>query len=756
MSDYTTGSLTVDTWFRRVVISGGCTSAPSAAVKVTINTTTPSITLTSAVGTLNQNICNGGSISNITYTVANSTGATVSNLPTGVSSAYVAGVLTISGTPTVEGTYVYVVKTTGSCGEATTTGTITVNPVISVSPLTGLTICSGTSTTIQGPSVSGGNGSYSFEWQSSSVSGSGFNSAASINSTLNYITDKLYADTYFKLLIKSGGCTAESNEYVVTVDQTLPILTLESPFLNAQDVCVNTALNTNIEYTFGGNAVNATTSGLPAGVTGTINGITGRYVIAGTPTEEGTFNYTVSTTGSCGVATATGTITVNPSITVLPLNGATICTGSNAALVGTLPTGGNGSYTYSWKSSILSGAPASAFVSASGINNSINYTTDILTATTKFIRVISSGGCSDTSAIVTVNVDQLPVASITNGNGTICSNESYTLPVNAADTLHGTTIGWSTNGAGTITTTPTTLLTPTYTAVTADAGKNVTLILTLTSNNTCGNKTDTASFVIAVNPLPLATIVGESSNLCPADSITLKSFAANGTISWSHNGQGSILNGSTINPTYASSLLDAGKTVVLTMKVEACTTPITAQATYNVVVYQLPVAPVSAGVDDTISLGSSIELKAQGSSILTWNWSPSTTLDNQYISSPVASPLETTKYAVKAVHLNGCISRDTVTIVVLKDYNLIISNLMTPNGDGKNDTWGIGNIENYPGTEVIIVNRNGEIVFEDANYSNNWDGKFNGKDLPDATYYYIVKFATSDKVYKGAVTLLHQ
>ena len=34
--------------------------------------------------------------------------------------------------------------------------------------------------------------------------------------------------------------------------------------------------------------------------------------------------------------------------------------------------------------------------------------------------------------------------------------------------------------------------------------------------------------------------------------------------------------------------------------------------------------------------------------------------------------------------------------------------------------------------------------------------EFNGKDLPDATYYYIVKFASSDKVYKGAVTLLHQ
>ncbi|MFA9211940.1 MAG: gliding motility-associated C-terminal domain-containing protein, partial [Moraxellaceae bacterium] len=40
------------------------------------------------------------------------------------------------------------------------------------------------------------------------------------------------------------------------------------------------------------------------------------------------------------------------------------------------------------------------------------------------------------------------------------------------------------------------------------------------------------------------------------------------------------------------------------------------------------------------------------------------------------------------------------------------------------------------------------------NYDNTWDGKFKGKELPDATYYYYLKLATNDKVYKGAVTIL--
>ena len=754
MSDYTTGNLTVDTWFRRTVTSGGCTSSPSAAVKVTINNTTPVITLTSAVGTLNQNICNDGvtPITDITYTITNSTGATVFNLPNNVQSNYLGGVLTISGIPSVEGTYTYIVKTTGSCVEETTTGTITVNPAIANNSTSlDVTICSGTSTTIQGSSTLGGNGVYNYLWESS-LDGVSYTAASGTNNMSDYTTGNLTVDTWFRRTVTSGGCSNTTSPVKVTIDTRKPSIKFPlNAFSNNQEVCNGLSIIP-IEYPII-DASDAEVVDLPVGLSGLINPTTGIYTISGSTTLVGSYNYTVKTKGSCGVATATGTITVNdvivkPGLTASPN---TICEGTNTSITSTLPTGGNGIYTYTWYTSHVPGGSNKV---APGLSSTLNYVTDTLNSNRYFTRIITSGGCIDSSEML-ISVDKLPLATITNGNKIICSNESYTLPINAADTIHGTSIVWKSNGAGTLTYSPTTLLTPTYTAVTADAGKNVTVILTLTSNNSCKVKTDTASFVITVNPLPIATIVGESSHLCPADSITLKSFAANGTITWSHNGKGTILNETTINPTYVSSLLDAGNTVVLTMKVEACSTPISATANYSVVVYQLPVAPVNAGVDDTISLGSSITLNAKGSSIVTWNWSPSTTLDDQYISSPIASPLETTKYTIKATHLNGCISTDEVNIVVLKDYDLTISNLMTPNNDGKNDTWGIENIENYPGTQVIVVNREGEVVFEDQNYSNNWDGKFKGKSLPDATYYYIVKFANYDKIYKGAITLLN-
>lgn len=58
-------------------------------------------------------------------------------------------------------------------------------------------------------------------------------------------------------------------------------------------------------------ATNATVTGLPNGVTATVNTNDKTISISGTPTEIGTFSFTVTTTGATTNATKTGTITVN-------------------------------------------------------------------------------------------------------------------------------------------------------------------------------------------------------------------------------------------------------------------------------------------------------------------------------------------------------------------------------------------------------------------------------------------------------------
>jgi hypothetical protein len=66
-------------------------------------------------------------------------------------------------------------------------------------------------------------------------------------------------------------------------------------------MCINTAISS-ITYSTTG-ATGANFSGLPTGVSGSwsSNGI----IISGTPTVSGTFNYTITLTGGCGVVTET-------------------------------------------------------------------------------------------------------------------------------------------------------------------------------------------------------------------------------------------------------------------------------------------------------------------------------------------------------------------------------------------------------------------------------------------------------------------
>ena len=74
-------------------------------------------------------VCVNEAITNITYNTTGATGiGTPTNLPTGVTAAWSSNVITISGTPTVAGTYAYSIPLTGGCGTVAATGTITVLP----------------------------------------------------------------------------------------------------------------------------------------------------------------------------------------------------------------------------------------------------------------------------------------------------------------------------------------------------------------------------------------------------------------------------------------------------------------------------------------------------------------------------------------------------------------------------------------------------------------------------------------------------
>ncbi len=85
--------------------------------------------------------------------------------------------------------------------------------------------------------------------------------------------------------------------------------------------------------------------------------------------------------------------------------------------------------------------------------------------------------------------------------------------------------------------------------------------------------------------------------------------------------------------------------------------------------------------------------------------------------------------------------------------SLEIANLLTPNGDGHNDTWIIkGAPDATINYETFIYNYSGKLVFHSTGYNNDWNGTSEGKILSQGVYYYLLKSETEQ--IKGTITLL--
>ena len=64
-----------------------------------------------------------------------------------------------------------------------------------------------------------------------------------------------------------------------------------------------------------------------------------------------------------------------------------------------------------------------------------------------------------------------------------------------------------------------------------------------------------------------------------------------------------------------------------------------------------------------------------------------------------------------------------------------IPNVITPDGDGKNDTFEIKGLAKFPTNEIVIFNRYGDHVFEQVNYNNDWSAE----GLVAGTYLFVLK-----------------
>ena len=475
-----------------VTTTGGCTTpAVTAAGTITV-TPNNTIALSSGAGTNNQTKCINVALSNITFATTGATGATFSGLPTGVTGNWAGNVITISGTPTVSGTFNYTVTTTGGCTTpaVAATGTITVTPnnTITLTSVVGTdaqTLCINTAITNITYSTTGATGA-TFIGLPTGVTGSRSGNKITISGSPSVSA----ASSYNYTVTLTGGCA--------TITATGSILVNPTPVGSAspQTICSAGTSNVALNSAVSGTTFTWTAAILTSPTGGTITGQGGCAAACGTSiaqkltnsgTTAGVIRYTITPiANSCPGPTFTVDVTVNPKPVVTLANIMGQC-----SVTVPVPTA-----TDNCGATVTGTTGDPLFFNTEGphtVNWSFDFGNGIVIVKTQNITI------DDTVAPV-ANISILPELTFPG-----CEVKSITAPT-ATDTCKGKISG--------ITTTPFPIT------------KQGTTIVTWTYNDGNGNTTtQTQNVILTAPPISGGSLTGYISNIptTPTDNIAITS-----------------------------------------------------------------------------------------------------------------------------------------------------------------------------------------------------------------------------------------
>jgi gliding motility-associated-like protein len=338
------------------------------------------------------------------------------------------------------------------------------------------------------------------------------------------------------------------------------------------------------------------------------------------------------------------------------------------------------------------------------------------------VKAFTAAGCFSENSLVVKSISPVPVT--ISGDNKICFGSTTRLRTNATGVSKYV---WSTGE-----TTPN-----------IEVKSSGTYAVKAFTNDQCFTE---AAIVVEVMPgtiLEKVEVAGVS--ICPNNQATLAPTNPAGLFQWydAESGGNLISEGNSFTTPV---LVKTTSYYVQVKNNNACSTaprtPVTVLVGSNLT--------ANAGRDTTITTGSTIVLRGQGGG--RYHWEPATGLNNPEVERPVAKPTKTTTYQL-TTYKDGCEAKAEVTITVLPSITLV--NTFSPNQDGANDLWEIPQIENYPGATVQIFNRWGAVIYKaDDGYKKPWDGTYQGKVLPLATYYYIIRLNKTTAPLSGSITLI--
>jgi gliding motility-associated-like protein len=756
------GALPATTYFRRRVTSGDCGPQYSPAVTLTV---LPTLVVGSIAA--DQTVCAGATPAPLTSTAAASGGtgtfvyqweasadnSTWTAIAGATGADYAPGVLTAT-------TYFRRRVTSGACGpEYSPVVTITVLPALTAGSIAAdQTLCPGAAPTplTSTGEAGGGSGAVAYQWESSP------DNVASNWTTIGGATGPTFAPgaltatTYFRRRATAGTCApAVSNVVTITVvpavvagsiaaDQTICAGAAPTPLTSTAAASGGTGA---FAYQWEASADNSTWAA--------IAGANGADYAPGALTATTYFRRRVSS-GACGpVYAASVVVRVLPTLTAGSIAGdQDIC--ANATPTPLTSTGeaggGTGTFVYQWESS----TDNSTWTIAGA--NSADYAPSALTTTTYFRRRVTSGTGSCATAVsnvVTVRVVPLVTPTVSLATPPVqCAGTALTFTAVVANAGAAPTFRWLVNNAAVATG-------PTFTSSTLVTGDQVRVEVTPTAG-LCSTGSAGATVTVTRTPTSqptLAIAVQPNAPVCPGEPLTFSIASVTGagpTPAYQWQVNGTDVAGAT-TPIFTSTTLRDGQTVTLRLRtIDECSQPATVVSN-SIAVRILPPVVVNAGPDKEILAGSSVTLEgtADGTYPVTWTPALGLTIYPGTPLRPEAAPLVTTTYTLSGGS-GGCATSDQVTVTVRPPIR--IPNAITPNGDGRDDTWQIEFIEQFPDNTVSVFNRWGTRIFSTENYSraNEWRGDINGQPAPVGTYYYvIVTKGPLGRSYAGSITILY-
>jgi gliding motility-associated-like protein len=293
--------------------------------------------------------------------------------------------------------------------------------ITSTGTLTNFTTCSGTASTTQTFTVSGSNLTANidiaavtgYEYSTDNTTFSSTLSVAPTSGTVASITIYVRMTAAStgtpsgNISISSTGATTQTIAVSGTVNAVMAISSQPTATVNlcqgaSYTLGASATGSGSLTYQWYSNTSNSNTGGTSLGNTNNAQ----TSALTPSTTVPGTNYYYLVVTGACGPAISNvSTIIVSPTPVAGTASAATtaMCSGNSTTLSLTGPTG-----SIQWQSSLNN----STWTNISGAT-AASYTSPVLTATTYYRAVVSSGGCTAVNSnLVTITVTNIPVPTL--------------------------------------------------------------------------------------------------------------------------------------------------------------------------------------------------------------------------------------------------------------------------------------------------------------------------------------------------------